>query len=202
MDSRLLGRRLAAIAGGSAIIAMGAITAACAKEEKAPETTTTTTTTTKRPRRLGPVHRRHRPRRASTPRGQPVHAAGSGDPGAKCPSRTASWYQRRSLNRRLPWCRTVDEAHDGALAPAGDPRGGRARARHRYTGRVGVRQSGGDRGPLALLLASSTDLGVSRDRSAQLTVTLASQLVAFSRRSRFQNLHSVTYGCHSSESTY
>ena len=57
-------------------------------------------------------------------------------------------------------------------------------------------------GPLALLLASSTDLGVSRDRSAQLTVTLASQLVAFSRRSRFQNLHSVTYGCHSSESTY
>ena len=40
-------------------------------------------------------------------------------------------------------------------------------------------------GPLALLLASSTDLGVSRDRSAQLTVTLASQHVAFSRRSRF-----------------
>jgi hypothetical protein len=46
MDSRLLGRRLAAIAGLSAIIAMGAITAACAKEQKAPETTTTTTTTT------------------------------------------------------------------------------------------------------------------------------------------------------------
>ena len=46
MDSRLLGRRLAAISGLSAIIAMGAITAACAKEEKAPETTTPTTTTT------------------------------------------------------------------------------------------------------------------------------------------------------------
>lgn len=46
MDSRLLGRRLAAVAGVSAIIAMGAITAACAKQEKAPETTTTTTTTT------------------------------------------------------------------------------------------------------------------------------------------------------------
>jgi hypothetical protein len=46
MDSRLLGRRLAALSGLSAIIAMGAITAACAKEEKAPETTTTTTTTT------------------------------------------------------------------------------------------------------------------------------------------------------------
>ena len=46
MDSRLLGRRLVAISGLSAIIAMGAITAACAKEEKAPETTTTTTTTT------------------------------------------------------------------------------------------------------------------------------------------------------------
>jgi hypothetical protein len=47
MDSRLLGRRVAAISGLSAIVAMGAITAACAKEEqKAPETTTTTTTTT------------------------------------------------------------------------------------------------------------------------------------------------------------
>ena len=46
MDSRLLGRRLVAISGLSAIIAMGAMTAACAKEEKAPETTTTTTTTT------------------------------------------------------------------------------------------------------------------------------------------------------------
>jgi len=45
MDSRLVDRRLAAISGLSAIIAMGAITAACAKEEKAPETTTTTTTT-------------------------------------------------------------------------------------------------------------------------------------------------------------
>ena len=46
MDSRLLGRRVAAISGLSAIVAMGAITAACAKEEqKAPETTTTTTTT-------------------------------------------------------------------------------------------------------------------------------------------------------------
>ena len=46
MDSRLVGRRLAAISGLSAIIAMGAITAGCAKEEKAPETTTPTTTTT------------------------------------------------------------------------------------------------------------------------------------------------------------
>jgi Flp pilus assembly protein TadD len=46
MDSRLLCRRLAAVAGVSAIIAMGAMTAACAKEQKAPETTTTTTATT------------------------------------------------------------------------------------------------------------------------------------------------------------
>jgi type IV secretory pathway VirB10-like protein len=46
MDSRLLGRRIAAISGVTAFIAMGALTAACAKEEKkAPETTTTTTTT-------------------------------------------------------------------------------------------------------------------------------------------------------------
>lgn len=46
MDSHRLGRRVAAVAGVSAIIAMGAMTASCAKEEKAPETTTTTTTTT------------------------------------------------------------------------------------------------------------------------------------------------------------
>jgi hypothetical protein len=47
MDSHLLGRRLAAISGVTAFVAMGALTAACAKEEqKAPETTTTTTTAT------------------------------------------------------------------------------------------------------------------------------------------------------------
>jgi hypothetical protein len=46
MDSHLLGRRLLAISGLTAFVAMGALTAACAKEEqKAPETTTTTTTT-------------------------------------------------------------------------------------------------------------------------------------------------------------
>jgi len=40
-------RRMAAVAGGVAIVAMGALTASCAKEEqKAPETSTTTTTTT------------------------------------------------------------------------------------------------------------------------------------------------------------
>jgi hypothetical protein len=42
----VLGRRLVAIAGGSAITAMVVLTASCAKEEEAPETTTTTTTTT------------------------------------------------------------------------------------------------------------------------------------------------------------
>jgi type IV secretory pathway VirB10-like protein len=42
-----LGRRIAAIAGGTAITAMVVLTASCAKEEeKAPETSTTTTTTT------------------------------------------------------------------------------------------------------------------------------------------------------------
>ena len=45
MESSRLARRLAAVAGGIAIVAMGALTASCAKEEqKAPETTTTTTT--------------------------------------------------------------------------------------------------------------------------------------------------------------
>ena len=47
MESSRLARRLAAVAGGIAIVAMGALTASCAKEEqKAPETSTTTTTTT------------------------------------------------------------------------------------------------------------------------------------------------------------
>jgi hypothetical protein len=50
MDTRLLGRRTAAISGVAAFVVMGGLTAACAKEEKkapekAPETTTTTTTT-------------------------------------------------------------------------------------------------------------------------------------------------------------
>jgi hypothetical protein len=47
MESVNLTRRLAAVAGGVAIVAMVGVTASCAKEEqKAPETTTTTTTTT------------------------------------------------------------------------------------------------------------------------------------------------------------
>ncbi|HEX2398458.1 MAG TPA: hypothetical protein VHJ79_00405 [Mycobacterium sp.] len=47
MQSSLLARRLAAVAGGVAVAAMVGFTASCAKEEeKAPETTTTTTTTT------------------------------------------------------------------------------------------------------------------------------------------------------------
>jgi hypothetical protein len=46
MDSCLLGRRIAAVPGGTGVIAMGALTAACGKEGKAPETTTTTTTAT------------------------------------------------------------------------------------------------------------------------------------------------------------
>ena len=50
MESSRLARRLAAVAGGITIVAMGALTASCAKEEqKAPETTTTTTTTTTTP---------------------------------------------------------------------------------------------------------------------------------------------------------
>ena len=43
MDTRHIGRRLAAVSGVAAFIALGALTAACAKEEKkAPETSTTT----------------------------------------------------------------------------------------------------------------------------------------------------------------
>ena len=46
MESSRLARRLAAVAGGVAIVAMVGLTASCAKEEqKAPETSTTTTTT-------------------------------------------------------------------------------------------------------------------------------------------------------------
>jgi hypothetical protein len=46
MDSHHLGRRIAAISGVTAFIAMGALTACAKEEKKAPETTTTTTTTT------------------------------------------------------------------------------------------------------------------------------------------------------------
>ena len=47
MSSRRFARRLALVAGGSAIIAMGALTAGCGgSESPAPSSTTTTTTTT------------------------------------------------------------------------------------------------------------------------------------------------------------
>jgi hypothetical protein len=47
MESQRIVRRLSAVAGGLAILAMVGLTASCAKEEqKAPETSTTTTTTT------------------------------------------------------------------------------------------------------------------------------------------------------------
>ena len=47
MESQRIVRRLSAVAGGLAILAMVGLSASCAKEEqKAPETSTTTTTTT------------------------------------------------------------------------------------------------------------------------------------------------------------
>ncbi|WP_029117073.1 hypothetical protein [Mycobacterium sp. URHB0044] len=47
MNSRRLGRRLAAVAGGAAIVAMGALTAACGGADKeSPSSTETTTATT------------------------------------------------------------------------------------------------------------------------------------------------------------
>jgi len=50
MTTRRSARRLPAIAGAAAIIALVGLSAACAKEEeKAPETSTTTTTTTTTP---------------------------------------------------------------------------------------------------------------------------------------------------------
>jgi hypothetical protein len=47
MQSQGMTRRLSAVAGGLAILAIVGLTASCAKEgQKAPETSTTTTTTT------------------------------------------------------------------------------------------------------------------------------------------------------------
>jgi hypothetical protein len=47
MQSQRIVRRLSAVAGGLAILAMVGLSASCAKEQqKAPETSTTTTTTT------------------------------------------------------------------------------------------------------------------------------------------------------------
>jgi hypothetical protein len=47
MQAQRMTRRLSAVAGGLAILAMVGLTASCAKgQQKAPETSTTTTTTT------------------------------------------------------------------------------------------------------------------------------------------------------------
>jgi hypothetical protein len=47
MEPQRMTRRLSAVAGGLAIVAIVGLTASCAKgEQKAPETSTTTTTTT------------------------------------------------------------------------------------------------------------------------------------------------------------
>jgi hypothetical protein len=47
MESQRIVRRVSAVAGGLAIVAMVGLSASCdTEEEKAPETTTTTTTTT------------------------------------------------------------------------------------------------------------------------------------------------------------
>ena len=55
MESSRLARRLGAVAGGVAFVAMVGLTASCAKEEqKAPETSTTTTTTTTTPTNTSP----------------------------------------------------------------------------------------------------------------------------------------------------
>ncbi len=56
MESSRLARRLAAVAGGVAIVTMVGVTASCAKEEqKAPETSTTTTTTATTPATTSPA---------------------------------------------------------------------------------------------------------------------------------------------------
>ena len=78
MDSHLLGRRVAAIAGLSAIIAMGVLSA-CAREAPAPEKVTVTKTVTET---AAPPTKEHQPHGR-----KPVHSTGSGDPGAECASR-------------------------------------------------------------------------------------------------------------------
>ncbi|SCX29847.1 hypothetical protein [Mycolicibacterium fluoranthenivorans] len=50
MNSRILSRRLGAVAGAAAVIALGGLTAACGNSTKeSPSSTTTTTTTTTTP---------------------------------------------------------------------------------------------------------------------------------------------------------
>ena len=164
MDSHLLGRRLAAIAGLSAIIAMGALTPPAHGK--------------RRHRRRSPSRRRsrrrppRRPKRASTPRAETCSLHRFRRPRRRM-CLPASILASAGFPRSLwsPLRRTVNEADGGALPAAGDPRGRCAPAR-----RGSVKSLSDNRtvigGPLALLLASSTDLGPSRDDSAQLTVTL------------------------------
>jgi pro-kumamolisin-like protein len=70
MTSRRTARRIPALAGAAAIIALVGLSAACAKEEeKAPETSTTTTTTTT----------------TTTPAGEPTEKAPRLDPNGPNP---------------------------------------------------------------------------------------------------------------------
>jgi len=81
MNSQRFGRRLALIAGGAAIIAMGTLTACGGggKETPSSTTTTTTTTTTSAPA-PSPTEKSINPTGV-----QPLHAAGDGDARAGVP---------------------------------------------------------------------------------------------------------------------
>jgi hypothetical protein len=62
MASNRLGRRIGAVVGGGAVIAMIGFTAACSTESDAPEeSTTTTTTTTTTPPPLSPTEKAPNP---------------------------------------------------------------------------------------------------------------------------------------------
>jgi class 3 adenylate cyclase len=76
-------------------------------------------------------------------------------------------------------------------------------------GHVGFLFSHTGDGVAAASPRSAVDAAIAAQRALELPVRMGiatgeaeRQPVAFSRRSRFRNRHPVTYGCHSSESTY
>ena len=160
MTTRRSARRIPAIAGAAAIIALVGLSAACAKEEeKAPETSTTTTTTTTdaatgRADREGTAPRSQRP--------EPVLAVGPRTSGADGPSRRQLAHRgARLANRRRAPTAGVDRGGGGACTCVGSADHARRTTRLRLIG-----------GPFALLLGASTDLGPSHRDDTQLTVEL------------------------------
>ena len=104
MNSCQLGRRLGVVAGGAAIIAMGAFTAGCSTSQKEAPSTTTTTTTTITTTEVPPPPPPSPSEKGLNPTGgNLVHAARRRATRPSRGARSASRDQRSSLNALRSW---------------------------------------------------------------------------------------------------